>query len=224
MVLVPAGPFAMGEETGDIRGNNPRHTVRLSEYWIYEDLVTVAQYRRFCRATGRAMPPAPVFNAGWRKADHPIVDVTWADAAAYAKWAHGELPTEAQWEKAARGTEARKFPWGDSWDDSPCANSVHEALSGTAPSGSFPAGASPYGCRDMAGNVWEWCKDWYNRETWRADHGADPQGPAEGLFRVMRGGSWNMPYVFYFRTSFRAAADPASAVATRGFRIVVNGA
>ncbi len=120
MIFIPAGPFLMGD---DDMPNNPRHTVKLSSYWIYKDLVTVGMYEKFCKETGRQMPPEPgfagnEFNPGWSKEDHPIVSVSWNDAMAYCAWAGVALPTEAQWEKAARGPDGLKYPWGNEFDQS----------------------------------------------------------------------------------------------------------
>jgi len=143
----------------------------------------VAQYRRFCRATSRTMPPPPEWK--WQDT-HPIVNVTWDDAAAYAAWAGAALPTEAQWEKAARGTDGRVYPWGDAWDPTKCVN----ATDSTHPVGSITAGASPYGALDMAGNVWEWCADWSDPAYYSSAPTHTPPGSATGSGRVLRGGSW----------------------------------
>jgi formylglycine-generating enzyme required for sulfatase activity len=113
MIYIPEGEFAMGDPD---RKDNPRHMLSLSGYYIYRDLVTVAQYKAFCQATNRPMPPAPLFDERWSYDDHPMVRVTWEDADAYCKWAGGHLPTEAQWEKAARGATTYKYAWGDKWD------------------------------------------------------------------------------------------------------------
>ena len=114
MVLTPAGEFLMGEPKTNGQGwvRNPLHKVYLSSYYIYRNLVTVGQYEKFCRAVKRSMPPAPAFNQNWEKKDHPIVNVSWDDAMAYCAWAGVQLPTEAQWEKAARGVDGRPYPWG----------------------------------------------------------------------------------------------------------------
>ena len=189
MVYVPAGAFTMGTDLSTIAGadqqyftNAPAHTVNLSGYWIYKNDVTVAEYKAFCQATVRAIPPAPWW--GWQD-DNPVVNVTWDDAAAYAAWAGVSLPTEAQWEKAARGTDGRTYPWGNDWDPSLCVHSANELgdLGATKPVGSCPSGASPYGCLDMAGNGWQWCSDWYGETYYKSL-------PASGALRVLRGGSW----------------------------------
>ena len=121
-----------------------------------------------------------------------MVNVVWDEAFAYAQWANVWLPTESQWEKAARGTDGRKYPWGEMWDPSRCAHSENQLgdLGSTKPVGSYPSGGSPYGALDMAGNVWEWCADWYDAEYYRISPLDNPEGPSSGQLRVLRGGSW----------------------------------
>jgi formylglycine-generating enzyme required for sulfatase activity len=183
---------------------------------MYKNLVTVAQYRRFCEATGRSMPDAPGW--GWHD-DHPIVNVSWDDARAYAKWAGVSLPTEAQWEKAARGTDGREYPWGNDWDASKCVNSVgSNSPGGTKAVGSCPAGASPYGGLDMAGNVWEWCADWYGSGYYASSPGRNPAGPASGETRVLRGGSWLYGNATLFRSANRNYLIPSLRLNYLGFR------
>ena len=215
MVWIPAGEFQMGDR--DLL-DNPRHTVKLSGYWIYKNLVTVAQYKKYCKMTGRQMPGGPSFDSGWSQGDHPIVNVSWYDAAAYAKWAGCALPTEAQWENAARGTDGRTYPWGNDWDPSKCANSVGNRLSSTKPVGSYPSGASPYGCLDMAGNVWQWCRDWYDPWYCKSDRGLDPGGPDSGGGRVVRGGSWSYFSADCFRCAYRDYRAPDFRRNLVGFR------
>ena len=202
MITIPAGKFTMGSNDSE-DGAKPVHTVYLDSYEIGRYEVMVAQYRKFCEATGRVMPKTPEW--GWND-DHPIVNVTWSDAEAYCKWAGGRLPTEAEWEKAARGTDGRTFPWGATWDKNRCAN-WELSLTSTAPVGSYPAGASPYGCMDMAGNVWEWCADWYDEDYYAASPSRNPAGPSSGGWRVLRGGGWTSFYglnVYYFdRCTYR---------------------
>jgi formylglycine-generating enzyme required for sulfatase activity len=203
MVFVPAGHFLMGEV--DIE-QNPCRTVTLDAFWIYKNDVTVAQYRKFCQATGRQMPQPPGW--GW-KDDHPVVNVTLENAEAYCRWAGMALPTKAQWEKAARGTDGRRYPWGNEWDPGKLCCSVGQHRGSTAPVGSYPAGASPYGCMDMAGNVWQWCADWYGNPASRQDY-------------VLRGGSWNYNFEIFFRCGSRGVTGPVSRDGGPGFRCAVR--
>ena len=214
MVYVPAGAFTMGAAEFY---NAPTHTVNLSGYWIYKNDVTVAEYKAFCQATGRAMPQAPSW--GWQD-DNPVVDVTWDDATAYAAWAGVSLPTEAQWEKAARGTDGRAYPWGNDWDPSLCVHSASTFgdLGSTKPVGSCPAGASPYGCLDMAGNVCQWCADWYDENYYKSSPASDPAGPESGTIRVLRGGSWCIYGPGIFRAAGRSRYDPTGSYYDVGFR------
>ena len=192
MCYVPAGTFLMG---------NDRRVVDVSPFWMYKHPVTVKQYRQFCTETGRDMPDPP--NWGW-KDDHPIVNVSWFDAKAYADWAGVQLPTESQWEKAARGTDGRVYPWGNEWDTSKCVCSVNEQRCSTESVGSKSEGASPYGCLDMSGNVWEWCAEWYG-------------GNEE--YRVLRGGSWfNYLYSYLLRAADRYYFSPDLWSIFLGFR------
>ena len=222
MILIPAGEFLMGSTDEQLDawigaypnerkemypGEVPQHTVYLDAYYIYKNDVTVVQYRKFCDATGRAMPTAPKWD--WQD-NHPVVNVTWEDAKAYADWAGAALPTEAQWEKAARGGEGRVFPWGNDWDAGKCSNSVGglEPIK-TSPVGSFATGASPYGVLDMAGNVWQWCSDWYDENYYRNSPARNPLGPDNGTSRVLRGGGWDLSDPGYFRAALRYGFNPS---------------
>jgi formylglycine-generating enzyme required for sulfatase activity len=235
MVLIPAGAFLMGTseaelaawlkaQPGDTRelytDELPQHSVSLDAYYMYKTDVTVAQYRIFCRATGRKMPDPP--DWGWQDT-HPMVNVTWNDAKAYADWAGAALPTEAQWEKAARGTDGRIFPWGNDWDAGKCSNSVgtHGSWK-TSPVGNFPAGASPYGCLDMAGNVSQWCADRYDAGYYATSPARNPTGPETGPFRVLRGGSWCYGDLEIFRAALRVGDDPLYRGDYMGFQCVVR--
>ena len=216
MVGVPGGTFIMGSIDGVGYSNEqPAHQVTLSGYWIYKYEVTVAQYRVFCTATSRGLPrfPQPITDwglssnlswqgTGWTEAaiqEHPIVNVTWYDCVAYATWAGVSLPTEAQWEYAARGPQERNYPWGgiatsidnnNGWDQTKCANgdNSYDIGKSTWPVGSFSAGVSWCGAQDMSGNVWEWCNDWYS--SYSSTTVTNPTGPTLGKNRVLRGGSW----------------------------------
>ena len=217
MCLIPAGEFLMGSAVAD--DEQPPRKVYLDAYYIYKTEVTVAQYRQFCAETRRAMPNEPAW--GWRE-NHPVVNVNWKDATAYARWAGATLPTEAQWEKAARGTTGLTYPWGNVWDvgKAQCSSARYGDADGPAPVGSFPAGASPFGVLDMAGNVWEWCADWYGEDYYRRAPANNPLGPATGTFRVLRGGSWGNNNSAHFRVSFRRNGDPTFGNYVFGFRCV----
>jgi formylglycine-generating enzyme required for sulfatase activity len=193
----------------------PAHQVKLDGYWIYKNEVTVGQYKQFCAATGRTMPN---LDSDFSGDDHPVVNVTWFDAVAYCRWAGVRLPTEAQWEKAARGTDGRIYPWGNVWDKDK-ANADGDQ---TTPVGSFPKGASPYGCLDMAGNVWEWCQDWYGSDYYASSPASNPTGPASGDKRVLRGGSW-ISTSYFCRCAGRDGNDPSSTYHGYGFRCVAPG-
>ena len=205
MILIPAGSFLMGD---DDQSDNKRRTVTLPAYYIYKNLVTVGQYEKFCQARGKAMPSPPDFNAGWDKKDHPMINVDWEAARAYCKWAGGNLPSEAQWEKAARGKDGRKYPWGDNFDREQlwCSISRDGDAGGTASvNRSERLGKSPYGVLDMAGNVWQWCANWYDDR--RTQH-------------VLRGGSWPYSHSAHFRCAYRSWLPPIDQLSTYGFRCV----
>ncbi|MBM3332689.1 formylglycine-generating enzyme family protein [candidate division WOR-3 bacterium] len=211
MVKVPAGVFTMGSD-GDQPCEKPAHEVYLDEFWIDKCEVTNRQYKRFCDATERKYPRDPddfdVPDYFKSRPDYPVVNVSWEDADAYCSWAGKRLPTEAEWEKAARGTDARKYPWGSRRpgssrhgnfaDDAlgrwhpgwPRINGYDDGYSNTAPVGSFALGASPYGCMDMAGNVYEWCSDYYSDDYFGGST-KNPTGPRSGSSRVIRSSSWS---------------------------------
>jgi formylglycine-generating enzyme required for sulfatase activity len=223
-VYVPAGAFLMGSTPEQIDvaltacqqfandcyrdvylDEAPQHTVMLDAFWIMQTEVTNAQYQK-CVDGGPCTSPD---NDNWNKvasARYPVTHIDWAQAKAYASWVGGQLPTEAQWEKAARGTDGRIYPWGYTWDssrlnycDSKCAYpwkdaSVDDDYAETAPVGSYPNGVSPYGALDMAGNVWEWTTDWYVADYYATSPAYNPPGPVTGEARTARGGSWyNQP-------------------------------
>jgi len=173
LVFVPAGKFLMG---------NDKHRVTLTEYWIDKYPVTNAQYARFVQETGH-QERGSAFTTG--KERHPVVNVNWEDADAYAKWCGKQLPTEAQWEKAARGTDGRAYPWGNEWCGSRCNISGY----GTTPVGNYLQGISPYGCHDMCGNVGEWVVK-YAQGHDSSGPGYNPQGPTSGNPHVVHGSSW----------------------------------
>ncbi|MDD5706584.1 MAG: DUF4838 domain-containing protein [Kiritimatiellae bacterium] len=221
MVWIPHGHFLMGSPYGQgAADESPQRRILLDGYWIYKFPVTVAQYRAFCGATGRTMP---ALSKGSDGDDRPMINVSWHDAAAYAAWAGAALPTEAQWEKAARGTDGRTYPWGNDWDPNRCASmeNTHGAMRYRTPAvGSYPSGASPYGAMDMAGLVWEWVADWYAPNAYRTMFAANPTGPDRGSHKVLRGGSYNWDE-WYSRVSARHINPPdAIGLVCTGFRCV----
>jgi formylglycine-generating enzyme len=219
MVYVPAGGFLMGSKEGQGSPHeSPQHTVHLDGYWIYKNPVTVTQFRKFCEATGHKMP-APHHNA---KDDHPVVNVSWEDANAYAQWAGAALPTEAQWEKAARGPDGRIFPWGDYAESVKRRDATLNDEEQTKPVGRYPEASSPYGAQDMTGNVWQWCADWYDADYYRNSPARNPTGPPTGTSRVLRGGRWFINYPNFFPATYRSCCLPNSWVGFCGFRCAMT--
>jgi len=224
MALIPAGEFHMGDPFNEGGANErPRHTVYLDAFYIDIYEVTNAQYQKFMDAVGYA-GPGYWNNSSYNAPDQPVVGVSWHDAVAYAEWAGKVLPTEAQWEKAARGgLVGKRYPWGD---EAPDADGVYRASYGNstadgyryaAPVGSFASNG--YGLYDMAGNVWEWCADWYDGGYYADSPNDNPLGPSSGTARVLRGGSWySNPY--YLRVAHRALGPPTSTLNHVGFRCV----
>ena len=214
MIRIPAARFRMGSEDGR-DDEKPVHDVSLSAYSIGKHEVTRGQYLRFCRETGRAEPPDPGVA---HEASHPVVNVSWDDAVAYCAWAGLRLPTEAEWEFAARGSDGRTYPWGNQAPDDSLAN-YDSQHGGTWPVGGHPAGASPAGCLDMAGNVWEWTADWYG--PYESVPAVEPRGPETGGRRVLRGGGWCYDGS-YLRACVREALDPSCRVFEYGFRVAAG--
>jgi sulfatase modifying factor 1 len=188
-VWIPPGSFMMGCSPGDKECEpieKPAHHVMISKgFWIGQTPVTVGAYKRFARETGRQMPTPMDFNAYWEKENMPMISVTWADAQAYCEWLGERLPTEAEWEYAARGgsTEPRYGNLDEvAWSRQNSGGQTHDVAQ-KRPNG--------FGLYDMLGNVWQWVNDWYDENYYRSSPAQDPQGPASGKLRVMRGGSWN---------------------------------
>jgi len=190
MVLIPAGKFIMGYNSR-MPDEGPMHTVDLPDYYIDVYEVTNAQYKKFIDATKRRSPSHfrnRTYPEG--KADHPVTQVNWYDAAAYCKWAGKRLPTDQEWEKAGRGTDGRLYPWGDTfYADNANTPQRWEELGQrghTMPVGSFPQGISPYGVYDMSGNVWEWTSSWYEAYPGNK-HPSENYGEE---YKTLKGGSW----------------------------------
>jgi formylglycine-generating enzyme required for sulfatase activity len=225
-VWIPPGEFWMGATPGDTEAGTdekPRHRVRITKgFSLSETPVTVAAYKRFVGERPQfKMPPAPDFNPKWSKPDHPIAPVTWNEAQAYCEWVGGRLPTEAEWEYAARGgQDGLKYPWGNGITPEN-ANYQGSKWKGTSLVRSYPPNA--WGLYDMAGNVWEWVADWFGENyygTLSADKPReDTPGPQSGTLRVIRGGSWNS-FARRLRLSNRHRHEAHDRFDTLGFRCV----
>jgi formylglycine-generating enzyme required for sulfatase activity len=214
LVHIPAGDFWMGSDGGPA-DEQPRHLVTLAEYWIDRYPVSNERFAAFVEASGYRAQGVWRDESGEGKQRHPVVRVTWDDACAYGEWCGQRLPSEAQWEKAARGSDGRIFPWGNVWDGNRCNVSGR----GTTAVGSYPQGVSPYGCHDMAGNVGEWVADWYDAGYYAGSPAADPRGPTQGSRRVVRGGSWSHDRHFA-RCAYRHGFAPVTRYFNLGFRVL----
>lgn len=221
MCMVTAGQFWMGSSLNEGKNETekPRHRVYLSTYYIDKYPVTNQAYRQFIKETGH---PEPLFWADpqFNHPMQPVVGVSWYDAMAYAEWAKKRLPTEAEWEKAAKGEDNLIYPWGNEYLDG-MAN-VDFAMIHTSQVEQFSSGVSGCGCYDMIGNVWEWCFDWYEEKYYTVSRSENPQGPAQGEKKVIRGAAWDTIY-FNARNAFRFFEDPAARGHNLGFRCVVDG-
>jgi formylglycine-generating enzyme required for sulfatase activity len=229
MILIPAGDFLMGSDPAKDKNaedrEQPQHTLHLPDYYIARTPITNAQYAAFVKATGHKQPKQWEGRKPPRgKKEHPVGSDTWLDAVAYCTWLAQltgkpyRLPSEAEWEKAARGTDGRIYPWGDRWDPKRC-SSMEGGKGDTTPVGAYPNGASPYGLLDMAGNVWEWTL------SLRRDYPYDPRDGREDLgaagSRVVRGGSWSRDQR-YARCACRNWFIPGPWGLSLGVRVVVS--
>lgn len=224
LIYIPAGEFLMGSSKydRDLETNEvPQHEVTLDAYWISQTQVTNAMYNQCvaedaCKySAGHEINPRyldPAFS------DHPVVYVTWQAAMNYCAWSGGRLPTEAEWEKAARGIDGRKFAWGNN-SAAPELVNANNTSGDTTPAGQFTQGASPYGVLDMGGNVREWVWDWYDSYYYQYTSEDNPAGPVQGEKKVLKGASFSDIYRFT-RPANRLAHDPTSPGANRGFRCV----
>ena len=248
-VEIPAGEFLMGSTPEDAEAaynaaklrssllekytfdtEVPQHTVYLSTYQISRYEITNAQYRAFIEATNRSTPRGDNGEETWKdenfNADNqPVVGVTWFDAQAYAEWIGGSLPTEAQWERAARGAEGRKYPWGNDPPKVRQHANFARRYNKTTPIGQFQEGVTPNGIADLAGNVWEWCLDEYNPSFYKQNDKDVKRDPLNLRFRdvlrsrVIRGGAWDTGSTF-LRSALRSTFYPLDSTHSIGFRIV----
>jgi formylglycine-generating enzyme required for sulfatase activity/predicted phosphodiesterase len=239
-VLVPSGPFWMGTRSNksfpgmpvdQLGREQPARRVTVADFYIGRFPVTNAQYERFVRATGHGIPfrdDPRSRHMGWDpttgryppgRSDHPVVMVSWHDAVAFCRWLGGRLPTEAQWEKAARGGRSLEWPFGDLWNEQFC-NSSELKYEDTTTVGTFsPHGDSRFGIADLAGNVMEWCSTLYRSYPYRPEDGREsPDTPAQ---RVVRGGAWALDRVAA-RCAFRHGVNPSDHGPTIGFRVVFD--
>ncbi len=242
MILVPAGEFMAGSDHGS-SDEKPRHRVALGAFLIDKHEVTNAQFARFVKESSYRSEGPWRRGFGPGQEDHPVRFVNWNDASAYAKWAGRSLPTEAQWERAARGSKGTKYPWGNEFE-SGMARTEAAPSAGPVRVGSFPAGATTEGGLDFAGNVWEWVADWYDRHYYATLKGKttrDPRGPKDGAppakkfvdshtaagnerstLKVIRGGGWGKGGAENTRLSKRMWGNPRYWFNDTGFRCAVS--
>lgn len=205
MALVPAGDFVLGSDFGEA-DEGPRHKVYLDSFYVDLRETSNAEHAQ-CVAARVCRPSRFARDPDLGRPEHPVAGLTFDDAVAYCRWRGKRLPTEAEWERAARGTDERRWPWGDRFD--PRKVNMHNAEDGwatSAPVDAFPEGASPVGALQMAGNVWEWTSDWYAPDTYRRNPPRNPRGPATGERRVIRGGSWRYDIPFYVSAHNRSTS------------------
>lgn len=238
MVMVPAGEFLMGSDKKTdrlaYRSEIPQHRVYLDAFEIGKYEVTALEYLKFVLATNRSPQLDWRYDGGNFQdsmAHHPIMHVTWYDADAYCKWAGQRLPTEAEWEKAARGSDGRLFPWGQEYAGPTRANFGRTGLSGPVRDrperlllyppiisvDKYENALSPYGLYQTIGNVAEWVADWYNPDYYKTAHDRNPQGPETGTQKAFRGGGW-MDSTTTMRVAMRNGTDPNTKINWLGFR------
>jgi formylglycine-generating enzyme required for sulfatase activity len=247
MVLVKEGKFMRGSSEYAAYAHpeeNPQREIYLDDYMICKYPVTNEEFKEFVDDGGYGKARKHMWSEeGWRRREEneisepffwqgrrwnalnfPVVGISWFEAEAYANWLSERtgnqyrLPTEAEWEKAARGTDGFKYPWGEHFDKTLC-NSYESRLHRTSPVGIFSKGKSPYGCFDMAGNVWEWCSDWYNDNYYANSPDRNPKGPSDGAERVIRGGGWDLG-AWGCRSAFRYPHNPGTRYYHLGFRLL----
>ena len=214
VVRIPGGEFPMGSpRTEGDPSEHPQHTVRVEGFLMDKSEVTWGQYKRFMAASGQPSPKSPIWGT---PEAFPASNITWDEARAFCAWAGGRLPTEAEWERAARGGDARRYPWGDTFDPWRC-NTRDGGPHAPTPAGAYPDCVGPYGVLDLAGSVEEWCSDWYEESYGAGEPAENPKGPATGTRRVLRGGGW-MSSSFAVRASSRLGVEPGWPGPMQGFR------
>lgn len=236
MMLIPAGRASIGRNDGAL-DSRPMHFVALDAFLIDKHPVTNRMFSQFLNEVGNQVESGTKWfedsakNARLRwsgscwlvmrnYSEHPIVSVSWYGAVAYCRWVGGRLPTEAEWEKAARGFDDRIYPWGNEAPTHEHANYQGSQIN-TSPVGNLPKGASSFGLLDMAGNVWEWVSDWYEPDYYIRSVLINPRGPDSGVTKVMRGGSW-FNIERHLKVSYRSYSNPGTCTANLGFRCVVD--
>ena len=235
--LIPAGEFLMGTSLSNRDGGRdeyPERQIFLNAFYMDTFEVTNGRYLEFIKATGHRLPEHPRDKklTLWQGAtvpetfrEHPVVNADWHDAEAYCTWAGRRLPTEAEWERAARGTTGRRFPWGDMEPTRTLANYLNQWRNGGGlePVGSHPQGASQEGVQDLQGNVWEWVDDWYDPHSYEKGPVRNPKGPSQGTRKVIRGSGWESEAPL-LRSAHRLSSDPRNRNHSLGFRCAMDAA
>jgi sulfatase modifying factor 1 len=222
LLRVAAGEFEMGDGQD---ADCPKHRVHLDEYWIGAYCVTNGQYGRFVQEAKHSAPSGGPWSNGTCRADamdHPVTYVNWEDAQSYAKWSGLALPTEAQWEKAARGPLGLVYPWGPAWDVDLCRNDKNKGSGNTAEVWRYGRGVSGHGTYQQSGNVWEWCADWWDEKYYDKSEREHPRCPDGGSLRVRRGSCWWFGFPSFFRGAHREWLVPSNRNDNLGFRLVRN--
>jgi formylglycine-generating enzyme required for sulfatase activity len=222
-LFVPAGEFLMGN-AGEIDVDSPQRKVFLDAFWIDKVEVTNSMYEKCIRAGVCSLPivQGNPYYEKWIYRDYPVVYVNWFEAGKYCAWTGRRLPTEAEWEKAARGTAGQDFPWGNERPNPRLANFNESLIGGPLPVYRYPLGASPFGALNMAGNVREWVADWFNTRYYVNSSPINPTGPETGTERSMRSGAYDADANEIFTYS-RYKHEPDSAGLSRGFRCAESG-